>query len=108
MVMQKKSIIVKFEGESEQVVGYTKKIIGLIKARYIVPIIDELNLEANPRSSKEGAVTDAIQETILTSKELFPFMSKGILLAASQYEWLERNRIKLTTNNSEIWCYVKI
>ena len=99
MVMQKKSIIVKFDGESEQVVGYTKKIVGLIKARYIVPIIDELNLEANPRSSKEGAVTDAIQETILTSKELFPFMSKGILLAASQYEWLERNRIKLTTNN---------
>lgn len=102
MVMPKKSIIIRFEGESEQVVGYTKKIVGLVKARFIVSIIDNLNLEANPRSAKEGSVTDAIQETLLTSKELFPFMTKGILLAASHYENLERTRIKITTTNPSI------
>ncbi len=97
-----KSIIIKFDGASEQVVGHTKKIVGLVKARFIIPVIDNLNLEANPRSSKEGSVTDAIQDTLQTSPELFPFMSKGILLAASQYEWLERNRIKITTEDPDI------
>ena len=78
------------------------KIVGLVEARYFVAIIDSLNLEAKPRSSKTGNVTDAIQETIGNSPELFPFMSKGILLASSSYEKLERNRIKITPDNLQI------
>lgn len=91
---ENKSIIIKFEGLTEQTVGDIAKLVGLVQARFFIPIIDALDLEANPRSSKTGAVTDAIQETIMNMPNLFPFMSKGVLLAASNYERLERSRIK--------------
>lgn len=55
-------------------------------AKYLVQIIDVLDLEANPRSSKTGPVTAAIQESIETDPTVFPFKTKGILLAASQVE----------------------
>lgn len=98
----KNSIIIKFEGSTEQTVGDITKIVGLVQARFFVSIIDSLNLEANPRSSKTGAVTDAIQETITNMPSLFPFMSKGVLLASSNYEKLERGRIKLIPNDPKI------
>ena len=96
------SIIIKFEESTEQTVGSITKIVGLVPARFFVSIIDSLNLEANPRSSRTGAVTDAIQETISSSPQLFPFMSKGVLLASSNYEKLERGRIKLLPSDPRI------
>lgn len=102
--MKEKSngIIIKFENGNEQTVGNMTKIVGLVKARYFVPIIDSLDLEANPRSSKTGAVTDAIQETIINTPSLFPFMTKGVLLAASNYERLERGRVRIRPESPEI------
>lgn len=102
MAEKSNSIIIKFENSNEQTVGEITKIVGLVKARFFVSIIDRLNLEANPRSSKTGAVTDAIQETIENVPTLFPFMTKGVLLAASNYEKLERGRIKICPENLEI------
>jgi len=96
------SIIVKLDNMSEMIVGENKKIVGLMKGRYIVPIIDNLNLEANPRASKTGSTTDSIQETLEKTPLLFPFKSKGILLASSTYEMLERGRIKITPKNLSI------
>ncbi len=96
------SIIIKFDFLSEQTVGEITKIVGLTQAKYLVPIIDALDLEANPRSSKTGPVTDAIQESIERDPAVFPFKTKGILLAAAQYERLERNRIKITPENRQI------
>ena len=98
----KNSVIIKFEGSSEQTVGGITRIVGMVQARYFVSIIDSLNLEANPRSSKSGAVTDAIQETITNMPSLFPFMSKGVLLASANYERLERGRIRLEPNDPKI------
>lgn len=102
VMSEKSSIIIKFEGSSEQTVGGITKIVGLVQARFFVSIIDSLNLKANPRSAKPGAVTDAIQETIANMPSLFPFMSKGVLLASSRYERLERGRIRLEPNDLEI------
>lgn len=99
---EKNSIIIKFESPSEQTVGDVTKIVGLVQARFFVSIIDALNLEANPRASRTGAVTDAIQETICEKPELFPFMTKGVLLASSSYERLERGRIKIDPNDLQI------
>ncbi|MCM1113169.1 MAG: hypothetical protein NC399_07955 [Muribaculum sp.] len=99
---ENKSIIIRFESLSEQTVGSITKIVGLVPARFFIPIIDALNLEANPRSAKSGAVTDAIQETIANAPSLFPFMSKGVLLASSNYERLERGRIRLSPQNPKI------
>lgn len=102
MLENEKSIIIKFEIYNEQTVGDITRIIGLIRARFIPPIIENLNLEANPRASKTGAVTDAIQDSIENDPAIFPFKTKGILMASSQYEFLERNRIKLTPENLSI------
>lgn len=102
MVEKNNGIIIKFESGNEQTVGEITKIVGLVKARFFVSIIDCLNLEANPRSSKTGVVTDAIQETIENLPALFPFMTKGVLLASSNYERLERGRVKICPDNPQI------
>ena len=50
-------------------------------AKYMVSLIDELDLDANPRSSKLGSVTDAIQKSIRSdessNENLFPLQVKG-------------------------------
>lgn len=102
MLNQNESVILKFDFSTEQTVGQITKITGFIKAKYLISIIDILDLKANPRSSKTGPVTVAIQESIENDPDLFPFKTKGILLASSRYERLERSRIKITPDNIEI------
>ena len=102
MLKKAQSLIVKFDFYSQQTVGEITKMVGLVKAKYLVPIIDFLDLEANPRSSKTGPVTDGIQESIERDAEVFPFKTKGILLASSQYEKLQRNRVRITPDNPNI------
>lgn len=102
MSKKEQSVIIKFDFCSEQMVLDIKKIVGLVKAKFMVAIIDSLNLDANPRSSKTGAVTDDIQESIETDPNAFPFKTKGILLASSRYEFLERDRFKISPENLEI------
>ena len=102
MAMEQNGVILKFDYAGEQTVENITKIVGLVNARYLVTVIDNLNLEANPRSSKTGDVTDAIQETIKNTPHLLPFMSKGILLGASQYERLERNRVRIATVDRQV------
>lgn len=96
------NVIIKFYFPSEQTVGEITKVVGLTKAKYLIPVIDLLDLEANPRSSKTGSVTDAIQESIETDASVFPFKTKGILLAASQYERLERGRFRITPDDFKV------
>ncbi|MGI6220642.1 MAG: hypothetical protein ACOYIP_02020 [Coriobacteriales bacterium] len=98
----KDGIIIRFEHSNEQELGRIIKVVGVIKARYLIDIISYLDLEANPRNSKTGPVTNAIQESIATGPELFPFKTKGILLAASQYECLERKRYRIEIVNPEL------
>lgn len=101
-MLNKKSVIIKFDFSTEQTVGEITKIVGLTKAKYLIHIIDILDLEANPRSSATGPVTAAIQDSIENAPETFPFKTKGILLASSQYERLERGRVKITPDNLQI------
>lgn len=102
MIEQNPSIILKFDQSTEQTVGYITKIVGLVKSKHIIPMIDVLDLKANPRSSKTGPVTRAIQESIEADPNLFPFKTKGVLLASSRYEKLDRGRIKIMPDNFEI------
>jgi hypothetical protein len=94
------AVIIRLTQNAIQTMGNIKRIIGLMPAKNIIGLIDRLDLEANPRESKLGPITDAIQDSILEDQssqgdKLFPFKSKGILLASSQYEELERNRYEL-------------
>lgn len=93
--------IIRLSQSFGQEIGRIRRIVGLMSPKFLVGLIDQLNLEANPRDSKLGSVTNAIQESIRkdegTSKKskLFPLKSKGILIAASGYEELDRNRYRL-------------
>lgn len=98
--MQTAEIIIRLTSPHTQQVGNIQRVIGLMPAKYLISLIDSLDLDANPRNSKMGSVTEAIQASILadeftTSNKLFPFKSKGILLASSRFECLERNRYRL-------------
>lgn len=45
-MLNKKSVIIKFDFSSEQTVGEITKIVGLTKATYLIPVIDirDLNI----------------------------------------------------------------
>jgi hypothetical protein len=85
--------VIKFDKLVEQTVERITRFSGFVPARHFVPVIDVLDLEANPRSSKVGQVTTAIRESIENTPNDFPFKTKGILLGASQYRKLDRDRI---------------
>jgi hypothetical protein len=98
------NIVVRFDqGQvAEQVEGPVRRIVGFVRARNMLKLFDAADLEANPRSAKAGAVTDAIIESIVDTPDTFPFKTKGILVGASNYEKLERNRFELSFENPRI------
>lgn len=69
--MLDKSIIIKLESPNEFTLGEITKITGHIMAKFMPAIIDCLDLEANPRASRTGNVTDAIQDSIKINPILF-------------------------------------
>ena len=81
--------IIRLSQSFEQQIGRIVRIIGLMSPKFLVGLIDRLDLDANPRNSRLGSVTNAIQESIEKDEsvgkksKLFPIKSKGILVAAS-------------------------
>lgn len=73
-----------------------------MRPKGVVSIIDAMDLDANPRGSKTGPVTDAIQDSIGSTPVLFPFKTKGILLAASRYERLGTGRVRIMPVDPEL------
>lgn len=74
-----------FTDATEQMNGTIGRIIRTVSIREFAKIISALNLDANPRVSRVGRVTDAITETIEKTPELLAYKSKGVLLAAAQF-----------------------
>lgn len=93
---------VKFEQRFEQRIEGITRISGFVRARHFMPLIDVLDLDANPRSSKVGRVTTAIMESIANTPDEFPFKSKGVLLGATEYERLDRGRIRATFRDAHV------
>lgn len=94
------SVTIRLTQSATQSMGNIKRVIGLMPAKNIIGLIDRLDLAANPRESKLGPITEAIQDSIRedqssSGQKLFPFKSKGILLASSECIELERNRYQL-------------
>ena len=92
-------LTLRLEQCGSQTVGSSLRLIGLVRLKHIVRVIEALDLEANPRDSRIGTITDAIKDTLEKTPELFPVKSKGILMAASQFSELDRNRYELTFVN---------
>lgn len=97
------SAVIQLKQSFSQELGCMRRVVGLMPAKFIVPLIDTLNLDANPCNSKLGSVTDAIQKSIRSDEnsenKLFPFKSKGILVASSHFEELDRSRFRLDFSN---------
>jgi hypothetical protein len=90
------TLTIKFDEIAEQTAGGIKRISGFVRARHFIQVIDSLDLEANPRSSKIGRVTNAIIDSIETTPLEFPFKTKGVLLGTTKYEMLDRGRVRAT------------
>jgi hypothetical protein len=100
--MNPTSVIVRFDQVAEQAAGPVLRIFGFARARELLQLFDSADLEANPRSAKAGPVTEDILESIVETPDIFVFKTKGILVGASSYEKLQRNRYRLTFENTKI------
>lgn len=97
-----KSIIVKLEQATKQTHGGIVRVSGLAQGKYLYDLISNTDLKANPRASKDGAVVDAIRDSISQSENLHPFKTKGILLASARYRELDRGRFELTFEHEDL------
>ena len=102
MVPKQDAIIVKFDFSNDQTVGEITKIVGLVLAKYLVPVIDHFGSRGQPPCLEDGAGHCGHPRLHRNGSRHLPFKTKGVLLAASQYERLERNRVKITPSNPSI------
>lgn len=100
--MNPNQLVVRFEQVDGQSHGAVTRLVGLARVRNLLPLFDAADLEANPRTAKVGNVTADIIDSIENTPELFPFKTKGILIAASNYKALERRRYELVFENTKI------
>lgn len=95
-------VTLKFDEVAVQRLATTTRVYGLVKFKQIAQLIIHLDLQANPRNSKVGPVTNSILGTLSTTPALFPLKSKGIVLAAREYEALDRGRYEIEFVDREI------
>lgn len=91
-------ITIHFENNnvSEQIQGEIRRIVGFVPAKSLVKIFNaENNLTPNPRVAKRGSITRSIIETIETDKDLFPFMTKGVLIGTGSFEKIHDSAYRL-------------
>ncbi len=68
---------------SEQEIDQVKRILGLISLADLIILFENLDLKANVREAKKSNITKVIQNSLNFSPEIFPILSKGILLSCS-------------------------
>ena len=100
--MKSHTVILKFDEACRSERYSLQRIEGTITADSMIRLIDIADLHANPREAKVGSVTEAITETLETSTDLFPFKSKGILIASANCRELERSRFELSFADEDI------
>ena len=82
--------------------GKLRKLQGEVDPSNFVKILDNASLDSNPRDAKKGTITEDILETLEVTPELFHYKSKGVLLSSTKSDLLDRNRIRLYTDDPEI------
>ena len=100
--MDPNKIVIRFDQVSEQSEGPVKRIIGFVRAKNMLQLFDAADLDANPREAKAGTVTSDIIESVRDTPDIFPFKTKGILVGASDYQTLQRNRYELRFEDTRI------
>ena len=97
-----KNFILKFETCDEQKHGSVNRVVGFVNAKAILHLIDHAELSANPRSAKTGSVTSDIIASLGENRDLFPFKTKGILIASTYFRSLERQRYEISFREPDI------
>jgi hypothetical protein len=97
----KKSVVVRFE-DYQASTHKLNRLRGDVLAASFVDLITQADLEANPRVAKRGPVTSEIEDCLVESPELFHYKSKGLLVACREVELLERKRVRLEFEDSEL------
>lgn len=94
-------IVLKIQDASRQT-SKLNKLLGTVSLNSMVDLLSSSGLDANPRLSKVSRVTDDIEESLAKEPDIFHFMSKGILVASSAVEELERNRFRLDFEDPDL------
>lgn len=109
-----KSVVVRFhEYCIQEKSAPLNRLSGFMHGSSMVDLIDEfLNekyasddmelLESNPRNPKRSSVTGDIISALQDTPELFPLMSKGVLISTNTCVKLERNRFEITFVNPKV------
>jgi hypothetical protein len=97
-----KKFIIKFEQSSEQRQGPVCRVVGFVSGKTMLALLDNAELSANPRAAKSGSVTQEIIKSLTDSSEIFPFKTKGILIASTRYRPLERDRYEISFEDLDI------
>jgi hypothetical protein len=92
----------KFDECVVQRIGAFQRVYGLVKVRQLVALIESVDLDSNPRNSKAGSITADIAESLERYPETFPLMTKGILISATNFRGLERNRYQLRFEDKSV------
>jgi hypothetical protein len=100
--MKNQKVIIRFDEVCERDKYELRRIEGTATAGSMIRLIDVADLQANPREAKVGDVTDAIEESLEDTPSLFPFKTKGILLAAGKCEPRDRKRFQLHFDDEDI------
>lgn len=78
-----------------------RKLISTISTRDFIKLLNEADNKVNPRSAKANKITKSIHETLEFSPELFWLKTKGILLATERCEVLDRNRVRVSLEDTD-------
>ncbi|MEH3123028.1 MAG: hypothetical protein PGN16_13805 [Sphingomonas phyllosphaerae] len=95
------NIVLKIQDAARQT-SKLNKLLGTVSLTSMIDLLSSAGLEANPRLSKVSRVTDDIEESLAKEPEIFHFMSKGILVAASTVEELDRSRFRLEFDDPDL------
>ena len=92
-----------FQQAIKQNIGPADRIVGLVRLKHFFGLLEFENLQANPRDSKSSDITLEIQESLEQESDIFPILSKGVLIASTNAVELDRDhRYKLSFENRHI------
>ena len=103
--MNKKNVIIKlnhkFENQSSLEGKKIIKIVSSISPWDFIRLLKDADNKVNPRTATVNPVVRSIEETLNVSPELYFFKTKGLLISTQSCELLERNRVKLSFDDSQ-------
>jgi hypothetical protein len=100
--MKNQKVIVRFDEVCTRDKYDLRRIEGTATVGSMIRLIDAADLQANPREAKVGDVTEAIEESLNDTANLFHFKTKGLLLAAGKCLPRDRKRFQLEFNDEDI------